>query len=132
MANPFEGLDPDSVLRELQQEANNLENTAAQLRTELAQACATATSPDGAVTVTLSPTGTLRDITFSAAAANLSPDALGPLVMGTVQAAQREISTRVTASLAHQFSDAETMDLINQLMPNPAPTHDFDGPHDHR
>jgi DNA-binding protein YbaB len=119
MANPFEGLDPDSMLRELQQQAEELEAKATQLRSELAAASATATSPDGAVTVTLSPTGALQNISFSAKAAAHKPEALGPLVMKTVQAAQREVSNRVTASLAQQFSDPETMDFITQFMPKP-------------
>lgn len=117
MANPFEGLDPDSVLRELQQQVENLETKAAELRTELANASATATSPDGAVTVTLSPTGALKDITFSAAVATHSPAELGPLVMRTVQAAQRDVSNRVTASLAEGFGDQETLEMIAQFMP---------------
>jgi len=119
MANPFDGLDPDSVLRQLQQQAEDLETKAAHLRTELTNASATATSPDGAVTVSLSPTGALQDITFATTAAKVPPEMLGPLVMKTVQAAQREVSNRVTASLAEQFGDAETMDFITQFMPKP-------------
>lgn len=119
MANPFEGLDPDTMLRELQAQAADLENKATQLRSELATATASATSPDGAVTVTLSPTGALQDITFSAKAAAHKPEALGPLVMQAVRAAQREVSNRVTASLAEQFGDPQTMDFITQFMPKP-------------
>ncbi|MGB3437565.1 MAG: YbaB/EbfC family nucleoid-associated protein [Actinophytocola sp.] len=119
MANPFDGLDPDAVLRELRKQADDLENKATQLRTDLASASATATSPDGAVTVTLSPTGALQDITFAGPVSKVAPDLLGPLVMKTAQAAQREVSDRVTASLAQQFGDSETMDFITQLMPKP-------------
>ena len=120
--NPFEGLDPDTMLRELRRQADDLENKATQLRSELATATATATSPDGAVTVTLAPTGALQGISFSAKASSVSPEALGPLVMRTVQAAQREVSNRVTASLAQQFGDPETMDFITQFMPKPDAT----------
>jgi DNA-binding protein YbaB len=136
MANPFEGMDPDTMLRQLREQAETLETRATQLRTELAAASATATSPDGAVTVTLSPTGALQNIQFSAKAASHSPQALGPLVMQTVQAAQREVSTRVTESLSHQFSDPETLDFITRFMPEPepepqrrapTPNEDFDG-----
>jgi len=135
MANPFEGTDPDTMLRELRQQAETLETRATELRTELANASATATSPDGAVTVTLSPTGALQNITFSPKSANHTPDALGPLVMKTVAAAQREVSNRVTASLAAQFGDPETMDFITQFMPKPepepkrqSPEEDFENP----
>jgi len=133
MANPFQ--DPESMLRELRQQAADLENKATRLRDDLASASATATSPDGAVTVTLSPTGALQDISFSAKAAAHKPEALGPLVMKTVRAAQREVSNRVTASLAEQFGDPETMDFITQFMPKPEPEapkrpreEDFDNP----
>ncbi|MFL6127138.1 YbaB/EbfC family nucleoid-associated protein [Actinophytocola sp.] len=135
MANPFEGLDPDAMLRELRQQAADLETKATQLQTDLASASATATSPDGAVTVTLSPTGALRDISFSAKTAAHKPEALGPLVMKTVRAAQREVSNRVATSLASQFGDPETMDFISQFMPEPEPpkrdrgaTEDFEAP----
>lgn len=84
MANPFEGTDSDTMLRELRQQAETLEIRATELHTELANATATATSPDGAVTATLSPTGALQNITFSAKSANHTPEALGPLVMKTV------------------------------------------------
>lgn len=135
-SNPFEGLDPDAMLAELRQQAADLETKATQLRTELDKTTATATSPDGAVTVTLSPTGALQNITFSAKAAAVKPEALGPLVMQTVATAQREVSNRVTASLSQQFGDSETMDFITQFMPKPAeppkkqprdPEEDFSG-----
>lgn len=121
MANPFDGLDPDTVLEQLRQQAADLETKAAQLRTELNNATATATSPDGAVTVTLSPTGALQNITFAASSSKVPPEKLGPLVMRTVQAAQREVSSQVTASLSTQFGDSETLDFITQFMPAPEP-----------
>lgn len=119
--NPFEGLDPDSVLRQLREQAADLETKATQLRSELAAATATASSPDGAVTVTLSPTGALQNISFAAKAANHPPDALGPLVMRTVAVAQREVNDRVTASLSAQFGPGDTMDFVTQFMPKPEP-----------
>lgn len=121
MANPFDGLDPDTVLEQLRKQAEDLESKAAQLRTELTNATATTTSPDGAVTVTLSPTGALQNITFGPAAAKVTPDKLGPLVMQTVQAAQAKVSERVTASLSGQFGGTETMDFITRFMPKPEP-----------
>jgi DNA-binding protein YbaB len=121
MANPFDGLDPDTVLEQLREQAADLETKAARLRTEMDNATATVTSPDGAVTVTLSPTGALRDITFGPATAKVPPEKLGPLVMRTVQAAQVKVSERVTASLTTQFGGTDTMDFITQFMPAPEP-----------
>src|SRR3954452_7642806 len=119
-SNPFEGMDHDAVMRMLRERAADVEERARRMSAGFAAATATASSPDGAVTVTLSPTGALQDISFTSKAAAHSPEALGPLVMKTVQAAQREVSNRVTASL-DQFSDAETMDFITQFMPQPEP-----------
>jgi hypothetical protein len=55
--------------------------------------------------------------------------------MKTVAVAQREVSNRVTASLAAQFGDPETMDFITRFMPKPepepkrrSPDEDFDNP----
>ncbi|MPZ82186.1 MAG: hypothetical protein GEV28_18015 [Actinophytocola sp.] len=61
---------------------------------------ATATTTGGAVTVTLSPTGALQGISFSAKASAHKPEALGPLVTRTVQDAQRPASARVDAARA--------------------------------
>ncbi|GAB1513852.1 YbaB/EbfC family nucleoid-associated protein [Actinophytocola sp. KF-1] len=121
MANPFDGLDPDTVLEQLRKQAEDLETKAARLRTELNNATATTVSPDGAVTVTLSPTGALQDITFGAAASKVPPEKLGPLVMQTVHAAQRKVSERVTASLTGQLGDSGALDFITQFMPKPEP-----------
>jgi hypothetical protein len=38
-----------------------------------------------------------------------------------VAAAQREVATRVTASLTDQFDTPETMDFITRFMPKPEP-----------
>lgn len=119
--NPFAGMDPDAMLRELRQQADDLETKSNQLRDELAAASATVSSPDGAVTVTLSPTGALQHISFSAKAANHSHEALGPLVMKTVQAAQHEVSSRMSDSLTKQFGDTDTTAFIQQFMPNQEP-----------
>jgi DNA-binding protein YbaB len=111
--NPFEGMDPEAMLGMLREKAQQLETDAARIREELATASATASSPDGAVTVTLSPTGALQDITFSAKAANHKPEALGPVVMQAVAAAQRAVSERVARSVG----DPSTADYLRGLMP---------------
>lgn len=97
--NPFDGLDPDSVLRQLRAQAADLETKATRLRDELAGTTASASSPDGAVAVTVSATGALEDITFSTAASEHAPEELGPLVMAAVRDARAAVSERVTASM---------------------------------
>ncbi len=53
-------MEPDDVLATLRERAEQLEATAGKLRDGLAAATATASSPDGAVTVTLSPPARCR------------------------------------------------------------------------
>lgn len=120
-ANPFEGMDHDAVLRALQEKAQGIEARARELRAGLERAGATASSPDGAVTVTLSPTGALQNISFSAKSAGHKPEALGPLVMSAVRAAQRQVSANLTESLRGSFGGQSTMDYFRRFVPEPEP-----------
>jgi DNA-binding protein YbaB len=114
-------MDHDAVLRTLRERAEGIEARAEQLRAGLEAASASASSPDGAVTVTLSPTGALLDISFSAKAAGHKPEALGPLVMSAVRAAQRQVSAKLTESLEGTFGDPSTMDFFRRFVPEPEP-----------
>jgi DNA-binding protein YbaB len=116
-ANPFEGMEPETMLRALRDKARQLETDAARIRDELAASSASVSSPDGAVTVTLSPTGALQDITFGAKAANHKPEALGPLVMRTVEAARQAVATRVAGTV----TEPAAAEYVRSLMPAPAP-----------
>jgi DNA-binding protein YbaB len=119
-ANPFEGMDHDAMLRALREKTQGIEARVQELRAGLESASATASSPDGAVTVTLSPTGALQNISFSAKAAGHKPEALGPLVMSAVRAAQRQVSAKLTESL-QGVGDQSTMDFFRRFVPEPEP-----------
>jgi DNA-binding protein YbaB len=119
--NPFAGMDPDTMLRTLKQEADQMEAKARRLQEDLAAATTTVTSPDGAVTVTLSPTGALQDISFSDKATNHRPSTLGPLVMKTVQTAQRQVADKVSEALSQQLGSERTTDFMRQFVPQPPP-----------
>jgi len=116
-AHPFEGMEPETVLRALREKARQLETDAARIHEELAASSASVSSPDGAVTVTLSATGALLDITFGAKAANHKPEALGPLVMRTVEVARQAISTRIAATV----TEPAAAEYLRGLMPAPVP-----------
>ena len=120
-SNPFEGMDHDDVMRMLRERAADVEQRAQRMSAGFAAATATASSPDGAVTVTLSPTGALQDISFSAKAAGHKPEALGPLVMSAVAAAQRQASAKLTEALDGTFGDPSTMDFFRRFVPEPEP-----------
>jgi DNA-binding protein YbaB len=109
------------MLRTLKHEAAQMEVKARQLRQEMAAATVTSTSPDGAVTVTVSPTGALQDISFSDKATNHRPSTLGPLVMKTVHAAQRQAADQVTASVRQHFGSQDSVDYMRQFLPETPP-----------
>jgi DNA-binding protein YbaB len=115
--NPFEGMEPEAMLRMLREKAGQLEADAGRIRAELTAASATASSPDGAVTVTLAPNGALQDISFSAKASSHQPEALGPLVMRTVAAAQRRVAERVAGSV----TDPAAAEYLRGLTPHDEP-----------
>jgi len=114
-------MDHDAVMRMLRERAADVEERARRMSAGFAAAAATASSPGGAVTVTLSPTGALQDISFSAKAAGHKPEALGPLVMSAVAAAQRQASAKLTETLAGTFGDPSTMDFFRRFVPEPEP-----------
>jgi DNA-binding protein YbaB len=117
-ANPFAGMEPEAMLRTLREEAERLEARANQLRNDLSDATATATSPDGAVTVTLSPTGALQNISFSAKVSDHRPEALGALVMRTAREAGRQVSAKLAESL-----DPATAEFVRQFALEPEEEH---------
>jgi DNA-binding protein YbaB len=114
-------MDHDAVLRTLRERAADVEERAQRMSAGFAAATGTASSPDGAVTVTLSPTGALQDISFSAKASGHKPEALGPLVMSAVQAAQRQASAKLAETLDGTFGDPATMDFFRRFVPEPEP-----------
>lgn len=91
------------------------------LRDNVASAGVTASSPDGAVTVTIAPGGGLRDLKFGHRAGEHTHAALAALVMKTVGKAQREMSEKVIEAFEPVGTGTPAMEMLTSLAPEEDP-----------
>lgn len=96
--DPLAGLDAD--LAEMKARA---EQTSEQLR----EASATVAAPDGAVEVTVGPSGALQNIRFGQRAAQLSPDQLSSLAMRLLKKAQAQAGSRMVEALGELVGEQD-------------------------
>ncbi|MGW5054861.1 YbaB/EbfC family nucleoid-associated protein [Actinokineospora sp. NPDC004072] len=116
---------PEEWMREFEGRIADAKAKAAAIQQGLANAAGSASSADGAVTVSVAPTGALTDLRLTPAALAKTPAALSAEIMAVARKAQR--------SAAHQVADAfavaggagsETYRLITDYLPpeeEPAP-----------
>ncbi|GAB2986352.1 YbaB/EbfC family nucleoid-associated protein [Amycolatopsis acidiphila] len=111
---------------ELQLIKAKAEEVQARLRT----ASSTMRAPDGAVTVTVGPSGVLQEISFGAGAYQRPPEALSALVMQLVAAAQKAVSAEVSGAFADLVGeDSAAMEVLHEFLPEPErDDEDEDGP----
>ena len=88
-------MDTDHWLAQYKNKVNGLKQAAADLEQNIAAATVTVSSPDEAVTVTIGPNGSLRDLKFSNRISEHSPTALAALVLKTVGRGQRAVAEKV-------------------------------------
>lgn len=124
-------MDTDQWLAQYKDKVNGLKQAAADLGENLAAATVTVSSPDGSVTVTIAPNGSLRDMKFSHRVAEHSPAALSALVMKTVARGQRAVAEKVVEAFAPVGAGTSAMTLLTSYVPedepqDPAPTNRYD------
>ncbi|WP_253779676.1 YbaB/EbfC family nucleoid-associated protein [Goodfellowiella coeruleoviolacea] len=103
----------------MQEQADDLMRRSQQMQEEIAQASATVTSQDGAVTVTVAPNGAVQNIAFSPRATGLSHVALGQVVMSTLRTAQQQVANKIATAIEPQLGGTEAMDFLRSFMPSP-------------
>ncbi len=92
--------------------------TAAQER--LQSAVATERAPDGAVSVTVGPSGALQDLRFGPRAYERSPQALSGLVMQLIGRAQQKVSAEVADAFSGMVGESSTArELLDEFLPEP-------------
>ena len=92
--------DPAETLRAYEQRVQDITARADVTRARLAALRPAVTSPDGAVTVTVSSMGALVDLAFGPAAERLELADLARLVVSTAQAARVEAARQTEAAVA--------------------------------
>ena len=100
---------------------DGLRQAAEGLRENVAAAGVTASSPDGAVTVSIAPGGGLRDLKFGHRASEHTYAELAALVMKTVGKAQRQMSDKVIEAFEPIGAGTDAMELLTSLAPAEEP-----------
>lgn len=115
------------MIADLEARARELGERSRELRDRLRGAQATQRSPDGAVTATVAPNGSLRHIEFSPDATRFSPARLGEIVLDTVRRAQARAARQAADSVGPRFGGTAAMDFLTGPVP---PAAAADGPAD--
>ena len=93
---------------------------AAAAQEKLRSAVATVQAPDGAVSVTVGPSGVLQELRFGPRAYERPPQALSGLVMQLIGRAQQKVSAQVAdafSGMVGESSDARA--LLDEFLPAP-------------
>ncbi|MGD9987696.1 YbaB/EbfC family nucleoid-associated protein [Pseudonocardia sp.] len=94
---------------------------AQQASTEMAAVTGTARSRDGAVTVTVEPSGALLDVVFSPVAASITRERLAEQLLGTAAEARRAAAAKAVDAAERLWgADSATMTLLRASLTGPA------------
>lgn len=83
----------------------------------LEQAGATATTPRGEVTVTVSSTGALEDVKLTPAARSFEADHLARLIVATARQARQAAGAQVAAIMTEYLGDGDALAQITAHQP---------------
>jgi DNA-binding protein YbaB len=111
-------MDPQQWLQNYQKKIAGVRQASERLKENLGGAVVTMSSPDEAVTVTIGPNGSLKNLQLSHRATEHSPQQLGSLIMTTVRRAQRVMAERVIEAVT-EFGGGESdaTKLIRNYLP---------------
>jgi DNA-binding protein YbaB len=120
---PFQIVDAQEWMAGYRDRLTELEARAERAQDALARAEATATSPDGAVTVTVDPAGGLRALVLSDRSTRMSRTELAAAIVATAGSARREAAAAAAAAMAPLLGDrSEAMRLLRAQVPAEAPS----------
>lgn len=106
-------MDTNPFLDDLTSEIDRQMERARLLEQRLAEARSTASSPDGAVTLTVNPNGGLLNIQLGRRACELGNTKLADAIMTTLHKAQEEVAKKVVTAFKEIAPEAkETLDSI--------------------
>jgi DNA-binding protein YbaB len=112
-------LDANAWLQDYQQQAQARVARAEEIKGQLASAAASAQSPDGAVTVTVGPSGALQNLEFSPRADGLSRVQLAQAVLRAAREAHRRVAERMAQAVKPLIGDSAAMEFLESQVPPP-------------
>lgn len=112
----------DDPLAAFTVELEEIRAKAAEAQERLRSAVATVQAPDGAVSVTVGPSGVLQELRFGPRAYERPPQALSSLVMQLIGRAQQKVSAEVAAAFSGMVGEnSAAREMLEEFLPEPAP-----------
>ncbi|GGU22203.1 YbaB/EbfC family nucleoid-associated protein [Lentzea flava] len=110
--------DPHQLLDDYEQRTAALLERAEEAKAQIASLTGTATSSDGAVTVSVSAGGALLSLSFGAKADDLPKDRLAAVVMSTAKRAQAQAVGQIATIMAPVIGDnSDAMRFVQEQIP---------------
>lgn len=111
-------VDPFDQFTAFTEELDGLRAKAEKVQERVRNATATATTRDGAVSVTVGPAGALVDLKFTAQAYRQPPEMLAALVLSLAGRAQRQVGAEVSRAYADLVGEGSpAMDVLQEFLP---------------
>ncbi|WIY05984.1 YbaB/EbfC family nucleoid-associated protein [Amycolatopsis mongoliensis] len=110
----------DDPLAAFTVELEEIRAKAAAAQEQLRSAVATVQAPDGAVSVTVGPSGVLQELRFGPRAYERPPQALSGLVMQLIGRAQQKVSAQVAGAFDGMVGESSAArELLDEFLPAP-------------
>lgn len=113
-------MDPNQIVASYTDEVAELAARAEEAKEQIKQLAGTATSQDGAVTVTVNGAGALRDVHFGQRAKEMPLPKLAAEIMSTARRAQAQASQQILAIMTPLVgADSAAMRFVREQIPSP-------------
>jgi DNA-binding protein YbaB len=111
-------VDPKQIVDSYTQDVSALAERAVEAREQIRHLAGTASSQDGAVTVTVNGGGALQSLSFGPAADEMPRSRLAAMVMSTAQRAQAQASQQILAIMTPLVGeDSDAMRFVESQIP---------------
>ncbi|TQM82675.1 YbaB/EbfC DNA-binding family protein [Saccharothrix saharensis] len=111
-------MDPQQWLDNFEAKLADLQRKSADLQENFQNSQATASSPDGAVTITVGPNGGLLNIQLGHRATELGSARLTAVIMQTAKVAQKQAAQQVMAAFEPLGEGTEAMRMVSDAIPD--------------
>ena len=111
-------MDPQQWLDNFEAKLADLQRKSADLQENVQNSQATASSPDGAVTITVGPNGGLLNIQLGHRATELGSARLTALIMQTAKVAQKQAAQQVMAAFEPLGEGTEALQMMSDAIPD--------------
>lgn len=112
-------MDENTWLQQYQEETQQRLGLAQEIQEKLRESTGTAQSQDGAVRVTVGPTGALTNLELSPRAGQLTQVQLAQLILRTAREAHRQAGAQMQEAIRPLIGDSDAMAYLESQLPAP-------------